>query len=101
VASSVRVDVMPDSDLDRVQDALEDEARRATDVPGLAEAPAPSVLMSPGFVDGGVGFSIFFHVRSYGDQASVQHAIRMRVAARLKKEGVHLVTPLVARVARP
>jgi small-conductance mechanosensitive channel len=88
VASSVRVDVPFDADLDKVEDALADEAKRSVDIPGVAEAPAPSVAMNPGFVDGGVGFSIFFHVRSFGDQAPVQHAIRRRVAARLKREGL-------------
>jgi small-conductance mechanosensitive channel len=98
VASSVRVDVGVDADLDRVEDALTDEARRAADIPGIADAPAPSVSMSPGFADGGVGFTIFFHVRSYGDQGSVQHALRKRVAARLKKEGIALSQTRVALI---
>ena len=66
----MRVDVATDADLDKVEDALADEAKRATDIPGIAEAPAPSVTMNPGFMDGGVGFTMLFHVRSFGDQAT-------------------------------
>ncbi|HEY8089543.1 MAG TPA: mechanosensitive ion channel family protein [Polyangiaceae bacterium] len=91
VASSVRVDVPFESDLDKVEDALDDEAKRALDIPGIADAPAPSVSMAPGFIDGGVGFTISFHVRSFGDQYAVQHALRKRIAARLKREGIGIV----------
>jgi small-conductance mechanosensitive channel len=90
VASSVRVDVAADADVDRVEDVLSDEARRALDVPGIAQAPAPSVGLTPGFVDGGIAFTIFFHVISFGDQGSAQNAVRKRVALRLKKEGIAL-----------
>jgi small-conductance mechanosensitive channel len=76
--------------VDRVEDVLDDEGRRALDVPGIAQEPAPSVAMTPGFVDGGIGFTIFFHVASFAEQGSVQHAIRMRIAKRLKKEGIAL-----------
>jgi small-conductance mechanosensitive channel len=92
VASSVRIDVAADADLDRVEDALADEARRALDIPGIADAPAPGVSMSPGFVDGIVGFTISFHVRTFGDQGSVQHAVRKRVASRFKKDGIALAS---------
>lgn len=96
VASSVRVDVPFDVDLDRVEAALAEEARSGLDLPGMAKKPAPSVLMAPGFVDGGVAFTVGFFVRSYEDQGDVQHALRKRIAARLKKEGV---TPSTVRVA--
>jgi small-conductance mechanosensitive channel len=88
VASSVRVDVGLDADLDRVEDALVDEARRAVDIPLIAENPAPSVALAPGFVDGVAAFSIYFQVHSFGDQTAVQHALRKRIAARFKKDGI-------------
>jgi small-conductance mechanosensitive channel len=92
VASSVRVDVGLDADLDRVESALADEATRAIDVPGMADAPRPDVALSPGFVDGGVAFTVSFHVRTFTDQARVQHAVRKRIAARMKREGIALAT---------
>jgi small-conductance mechanosensitive channel len=100
VASSVRVDVAFDVDLDKVEDALADEAKRALDLPGIADAPAPSVAMSPGFVDGAVGFTVAFHVLSFADQGVVQPALRKRIAARLKREGIALSTPRVAVLKR-
>ncbi len=90
IASSVRVDVSADADVDRVEDALADEARRALDVPGVVRAPPPSVALVPGFVDGGIAFTVFFHVRSFDDQRAVQHALRKRIAARFKKEAIAL-----------
>lgn len=101
VASSVRVDVAPDADLDKAEDALADEAKRAADIPGISDAPAPSVALAPGFADGGIGFTISFHVRSFGDQGSVQHALRKRIAARLKKEGIALSQTRVALIKAP
>jgi small-conductance mechanosensitive channel len=100
VASSVRVDVSFSADLDKVEDALADEARRSLDVPGIAEAPAPSVALAPGFVDGAVAFTVYFHVRSFADQLPVQHAIRRRIAARLKKEGIALSEVRTAVIKR-
>jgi small-conductance mechanosensitive channel len=90
VASNVRIDVAADADVDRVEDVLADEAKRAVDVPGIAEAPLPSVALAPGFVDGGIAFTVSFYVRAFNEQGNVQHAIRKRLARRLKKEGIAL-----------
>jgi small-conductance mechanosensitive channel len=90
VATSVRVDVTVDADVERVEAALEDEARRSLEIPGMVDAPAPSVALSPGFVDGALAFSVSFYSRTYAEQGAVQHALRMRIAARLKKEGIPL-----------
>jgi small-conductance mechanosensitive channel len=100
VAANVRIDVAADADINHVEDALADEARRALDIPGIAEAPAPSVAMSPGFVDGGIGFTIYFHVRSFGEQGSVQHTLRKRIANRLKKDGIELAAVRTAVLKR-
>jgi small-conductance mechanosensitive channel len=90
VSSSVRVDVSADADVDRVEDALVDEAKRALDLPGIVPAPAPGVALAPGFVDGGIAFTVYFRVRSIDDQGGVQHAMRKRIAARFKKDGIAL-----------
>jgi small-conductance mechanosensitive channel len=95
LASSVRVDVVPTADVDKVEDALADEARRAVDLPGIARAPEPSVSLTPGFVDGAIAFTIFFHVRSFAEQGGAQHALRKRIAARLKKDGIALASASV------
>jgi small-conductance mechanosensitive channel len=92
VASSVRIDVSQDADLDRVEDALVDEAKRALDIPSMAQAPAPSVALVPGFVDGVAGFTIYFQVTTFGDQGNVQHALRKRIAARFRKDGLEFAS---------
>jgi small-conductance mechanosensitive channel len=92
ISASVRIDVPLDADLDRVEDALADEARRAVDIPQVATDPAPSTALSPGFVDGVAAFSIYVQVKSFGDVGTVQHALRKRVAARFKKDGLALAT---------
>jgi small-conductance mechanosensitive channel len=100
VSSSVRVDVSPDEDLDRVEDALADEARRALDIPEISQSPAPSVALSPGFVDGVAAFSVYFQVRSFGDQGTVQHTLRKRIATRFRKDGIAIATARVAILKR-
>jgi small-conductance mechanosensitive channel len=100
VASSVRVDVAADADVDKVEDVLADEAKRALDVPGISDVPAPGVALAPGFVDGGVGFTVYFHVRSFAEQGPAQAALRKRIAARLRKEGVPLASTRVAILKR-
>jgi small-conductance mechanosensitive channel len=96
VAANIRVDVAADSDVDLVEDLLSDEARRSLDVTGMADVPAPSVALAPGFVDGAIAFTIYFYARTFADQGAVQHALRKRVAARLKKEGIALSSVRVA-----
>jgi small-conductance mechanosensitive channel len=96
VASSVRVDVALDADIDRVESALADEATRALDVPGMVDTPRPDVALSPGFVDGAIAFTVSFHVRTFTDQTKVQHTLRKRIASRLKREGIPLATGFTA-----
>lgn len=90
VASSVRVDVALGSDVDKVEDALADEAKRSVDIPGMSESPPPLVQFSPGFVDGALAFTISFQVASFGAQSGVQHALRKRVHRRLMAEKFEL-----------
>lgn len=101
IASSIRVDVPTDADFDKVEDALADEARRSLDIPGIADTPAPGVSMSPGFVDGVVGFTLYFYAKTFGDQGNVQHALRKRVAARFKKDGIPLASARAVVLRNP
>ena len=88
MASSVRVDVAPDADLDKVEDALADEASRAVDVPGHGGGARPERGDGAGLRRRrDVAFTVYFHVRSFGEQVSVQHAVRKRIAARLAARG--------------
>ncbi len=97
VQSNVRIDVGAEADVDRVEDFLTDEARRATDIPGIAAEPAATVSFTPGFSDGLLGFTVFFHAQTFAQQYGVQNALRKRIANRLKKEGVPLPLPPLAK----
>jgi small-conductance mechanosensitive channel len=90
IASSVRVDVPAEADVERVEAALAQVAGGAGDIPGIAPEPAPSVALSPGFVDGCIAFSINYQVLSFSEQFRVQHALRKRIATRFKLEGIPL-----------
>jgi small-conductance mechanosensitive channel len=97
VQASIRVDVGLDADVDHVDDILKEEAQRALDIPGIAADPPPSVSLTPGFVDGLIGFTIFFFAQSFAQQYGAQSTLRKRVALRLKKELVPLPMPAVAK----
>lgn len=88
IASSVRVDVATESDVERAVSVLTEIADAAKDVPGIEGAP--SVTLSPGFVDGGIAFTLSYSVVSFGEQSKVQHVLRMRIAAALKRAGIAL-----------
>jgi small-conductance mechanosensitive channel len=90
VATSVRIDVALGSDIDKVEDLLADEAKRSTDIPNMSESPPPVVQFAPGFVDGALGFTIYFQVSSFGAQGGVQHALRKRIHLRLLAEKIEL-----------
>ena len=80
-------------------------ARRVERVPGLVllhdavrEGTSDETDFGLGVrvvVDGAVGFTVAFHVLSFADQSVVQPALRKRIAARLKKEGIAINTPRV------
>jgi small-conductance mechanosensitive channel len=101
VASSVRVDVALGSDVDKVEDVLADEAKRAVDIPDMSSSPPPTVQFAPGFTDGALGFTIYFQVASFGAQGGVQHALRKRIHRRLAAEKVELANVTATLLRRP
>jgi small-conductance mechanosensitive channel len=88
IASSVRVDVPADTDVAKVEAALLEVTASVPDIAGVAATPVPSVALAPGFVEGCIAFTISYSVSSFGEQAQVQHVIRMRVATRFKSTGI-------------
>jgi small-conductance mechanosensitive channel len=90
IASSVRVDVPADADVERVAAVLGEVAQGAADLPAVAADPKPGVSLSPGFADGCIGFTIYYNVVSFSDQAGVQNTLRMRIALAFKKAGIAL-----------
>jgi small-conductance mechanosensitive channel len=99
---TVRVSVDYASDLDRVEAALLDEARRAVgEVPGLLGQPEPSVRVT-GFGDAGPELGLNVQVASYVDQYLVQHELRRRILRRFHAEGIAFpARPFVLPAAAP
>jgi small-conductance mechanosensitive channel len=90
MASNVRVDVPADADVDKVLATLAEVTETVKDISGVAATPVPSVVLVPGFVDGGIAFTISYSVSSISEQQNVQHAVRMRIAARFRAANIAL-----------
>ena len=94
IGMSVSIGVGYDSDIDRVQAMLLEEAvAAAAEIQGLLADPAPYVLFSPGPGDSALVFQVNFSVAEYGGQYLAQSELRKRLFKRLKKEGVTMPFP--------
>jgi len=91
----VAVSVGYDSDPDRVEALLADEAKRAAgEVAGLLAEPPPLAYLSPGFGPYSLDFTLSCHVTSFVDQYAVQHELRKRILRRLRAEGIDMPYPI-------
>ena len=91
MALLIPVGVSYDSDPQRVEEILLDEAKRAVgEVEGLLGYPEPFVRLIPGFGDFSLNFTLTCHVRRFIDQFPVQHDVRKRILQRFKKEGIQI-----------
>jgi small-conductance mechanosensitive channel len=94
MAMSVSFGVGYDSDIDRVEAILLDEARAAVGiVPGLLGNPEPNIRFNPGPGDWALVFQVNFNVTQYSDQFLVQSEMRKRLFKRLQKEKIDLPFP--------
>lgn len=83
------------SDPEHVERVLVDVTTAAVgEVENLLGDPAPYVLFMPGFGDFSLDFTLVIHVRTYVDQFLVQHALRKRIFARFRKEGIEILFPI-------
>jgi len=99
----VRVPVARGTDPRRLETLLVEEgAAAAAAVAGLLADPAPFVRFMPGFTENGLEVTLVCHVASYVDQFPVQHELRQRLHARLRREGIELaVATRVVEVRSP
>ncbi len=98
ISVSIVVRVGYESDPDKVEDVLLDEAKKAVgQVPGLLAEPGPIVRLAPGFGDWGLEFTVICQVGSFGEQFLVQHELRKRIFKRLKQENISI--PVIERTA--
>ena len=94
LALGIRVSVDYDSDPDRVEAVLVDEATRAApDVPGLLDDPRPIARLIPGFGESSLDFTLVCQVASFVDQYPVQHELRKRILRRLRAERIGMPFP--------
>ncbi|MEK7210924.1 MAG: mechanosensitive ion channel family protein [Candidatus Binatota bacterium] len=89
MALLIPVGVSYESDPQRVEEVLLDEAKKAVgEVEGLLGYPEPNVRFIPGFGDFSMNFTLTCYVRKFTDQFLVQHEVRKRIFSRFKKEGI-------------
>lgn len=94
IGMSVSFGVGYDSDVDRVEKILLDEAvGAANEIQGMLADPAPSILFSPGPGDWALLFQVNFNVRDFGAQYLVQSELRKRIYKRLSAEGISMPFP--------
>ena len=90
----IRVGVSYASDPEQVEKILVDEAARAAGkIEGLLATPAPFVRFIPGFGDSSLDFTLICRVNTFVDQYLVQHELRKRIFARLRRERIEIPFP--------
>src|SRR5580704_10794230 len=91
---SVTFGVGYNSDIDRVEEILLDEAiAGAGRIQGLLADPKPYVLFNPGPGDWALVFQVSFNVAQFADQYRVQSELRKRIFKRLQKERISMPFP--------
>jgi small-conductance mechanosensitive channel len=94
VGVSIQINVSHDSDPDRVERVLLEEAQAAaSEIRGLLADPAPDVKLDPGFGDWSLGFTLGYNVEEFADQFRVRHELRKRILKRLRQEKIELPFP--------
>lgn len=94
MALPLRISVAYDTDVERLELLLLDEAARAVgEVPGLLAEPKPAVRLIPGFGESSLDLTLVCHVASFVEQFEVQHRLRKRLLARFRAEGIEIPYP--------
>jgi small-conductance mechanosensitive channel len=94
LAVLIPISVSYDSDPERVERVILEEAQKAIDsVPGFLAEPAPMVRFIPGFGESSLDFTLVCQVREFTDQYLVQHELRKRIFKRFKAEGIEIPFP--------
>jgi small-conductance mechanosensitive channel len=95
ISLSIPVSVSYDSDPDRIENILVEEAQKGTGViPGLLAEPEPRARLNPGFGSSSLDFTLICHVAEFTDQYSVQHELRKRILLRFRREKIEIPFPI-------
>ena len=91
----IPIGVSYDSDPDRVEKILVQEAQKAAgEIAGFLKEPPPFVRFIPGFGDSSLNFTLICQIAEYVDQYLVQHELRKRIFKRFKEEGIEIPFPI-------
>jgi small-conductance mechanosensitive channel len=94
MSASLQVAVSYDSDTEKVERVLLEEAMNAAgSIPGMLANPAPSVNFDPGFGDSSIGFTLGFNVAEFADQFPVRNELRRRILKRFRQENIRIPFP--------
>lgn len=90
----IPISVSYDSDPERVERILVEEATRAAgNIEGFLADPGPFVRFIPGFGESSLDFTLICRVNTYVDQYLVQHELRKRIFARFRREEISIPFP--------
>jgi small-conductance mechanosensitive channel len=91
---SLQISVGYDSDLDRAEAILLEEAVKASkEVRGMVPDPVPYIRFQPGLGDSALIFQVNYSVAEFPDQYPVQSELRKRLYRRLKAENISMPYP--------
>lgn len=94
MALQIPVSVSYSSDVDQVEKAIGEEARKAVGVvPGLLGEPEPVVRLAPGFGESSLDFTLTCQIGEFQDQLPVQHELRKRILKRFRQDGIEMPFP--------
>lgn len=102
LAVPVAVGVSYDSDPDKVEAVLVDEAVRGVgQISGLLAEPPANARMNPGFGDWALQFTLTVYVSEFAQQFRVQSELRKRILKRLRSEKIEMPFPTQTVIDRP
>ena len=92
--ASLKVSVSHDADPDRVERILLEAAQQGIgEIAGLRSEPAPSAAFDPGFGEYALEFTLYFWVEDFASQSPVRNALRKRILAKLREQGIEIPFP--------
>jgi len=95
MASRLQVSTSYDTDIERVERILVEEAKKGLgNIPGLLANPEPVARFSPGFGPSSLDFTLIFHVEEFDKQFLIQHELRKRIFHRFRSEGIEIPFPI-------
>jgi len=95
MVASILCGVAADSDIDRVEKLLLEEAiAGASEIESVLADPPPAIRFNPGPWDDALIFQVVFSVSKFADLPLARSEVRKRIFRRLRKEGIVVSFPV-------